>query len=46
MLDVAFEQAREILWSYVDADEFVRAVAALRNALGDVARRRHPSKKP
>lgn len=34
---IPFAKAREILWSYVDADEFVRAVAALRNRLGDEA---------
>lgn len=28
-------EAREILWSYVDADEFVRAVTNLRDKLGD-----------
>ena len=29
--------AREIFWSYIDADEFVRTMTALRNTLGDKA---------
>jgi hypothetical protein len=29
------DEAREIYWSYIDADEFVRAVATLRKSLGD-----------
>jgi hypothetical protein len=32
---IPLDKAREIFWSYVDADEFVRAVTALRNSLGD-----------
>jgi hypothetical protein len=32
-----FTEAREVFWSYMDADEFVRAVAALRDSLGDEA---------
>jgi hypothetical protein len=32
---IPFAEAREIFWSYIDADEFVRAVMALRNRLGD-----------
>ncbi len=32
---IPIAEAREIFWSYVDADEFVRAVTALRNQLGD-----------
>jgi hypothetical protein len=34
---IPLAEAREIFWSYMDADEFVRAVAALRNSLGDEA---------
>jgi len=34
---IPFAAAREIFWSYIDADEFVRAVTALRNSLGDEA---------
>lgn len=32
---IQFEKAREVLWSYVEADEFVRAVEALRKGIGD-----------
>ena len=32
---ITFDKARESFWSYIDADEFVRAVSALRNSLGD-----------
>jgi hypothetical protein len=32
---IPFAKAREVLWSYVEADEFVRAVSALRYCLGD-----------
>ena len=32
---IEYDEAREIFWSYVDADEFVRAVGALRESLGD-----------
>ena len=34
---VPIEKAREIFWSYIDADEFVRAVSALRMNLGDAS---------
>ncbi len=34
---IPYADAREIFWSYVDADEFVRAVEALRASLGDDA---------
>ncbi len=33
--DIAEDRRREIFWSYVEADEFVRAVRPLRAALGD-----------
>ncbi len=32
---IPLAKAREVLWSYVEADEFVRAVCALRRCLGD-----------
>src|SRR5262249_47965381 len=32
---IALSDARETLWSYIDADEFGRAGTALRNELGD-----------
>jgi hypothetical protein len=32
---ISVERAHEIFWSYIDTDEFVRAVVALRGSLGD-----------
>jgi hypothetical protein len=32
---ISIDKAREVLWSYVEADEFVRAVTALRARFGD-----------
>jgi hypothetical protein len=32
---ISWDRAREILWSYIEADEFVRAATALRRRFGD-----------
>jgi hypothetical protein len=34
---ISIERAREVFWSYIDADEFVRAVSAIRDRCGEAA---------